>query len=481
MGKITLVRLDGDAKHEVEIPVGETIIGRGPVMQCTDKRVSRTYAQIKVSEDGTVELTSTSLNPCYYNDEKVITKSSSVELKIGDRFSFLPNSYCYCVKASPPNAEEGTSSSDIITNSVGTDAEPLTVEENGARSVNPDAAYTVEVTPAADAPGEETSAALAGTASAADLSGEMTDPDVPSDGSKCAPADASPGSVSKYVPKWLLAATERAKRRGEEPSGEESGTKKAKTGHGASGSEAAEEKSPVRDASGGSEKDDGEADARAPESAAPASAAHRTSDDGESEEPAVAKLGVEEPAWGQSPPRPAKDSQPAGGAVEEKTRSGGAEEAAADRTRDRSPLRPVRREPCRYGIKCYRKNPQHRAEFSHPGDPDYKDDDRPECPYGTECYRKNPLHWQTYKHTKKPDKRTKKRQRVKKGAPKDADENSEEDDYDYDDPFLNDASSDDYEPTESGSDETASEGEEEEDANRTKKEAKRFVRGKRKH
>ena len=70
---------------------------------------------------------------------------------------------------------------------------------------------------------------------------------------------------------------------------------------------------------------------------------------------------------------------------------------------------------------------------------------------------------------------------MKKGAPKDADEYSEEDDYDYDDPFLNDASSDDYEPTDSGSDDTASEGEEEHDSKRTKKEAKRFTRGKRKY
>ena len=54
---------------------------------------------------------------------------------------------------------------------------------------------------------------------------------------------------------------------------------------------------------------------------------------------------------------------------------------------------------------------------------------------------------------------------------------AEEDDYDYDDPFLNDASSDDYQPTDSDSDNSAtSAGEDEEDTNRMLKEAKRFTK-----
>ncbi|KAK6300293.1 hypothetical protein J4Q44_G00283910 [Coregonus suidteri] len=71
------------------------------------------------------------------------------------------------------------------------------------------------------------------------------------------------------------------------------------------------------------------------------------------------------------------------------------------------------RTTCPYGKDCYRKNPVHFQECSHPGDSDYEEDsakdeeeeeedaDRPECPYGTDCYRKNPLHWKEYKHTKK--------------------------------------------------------------------------------
>ncbi|NWS83842.1 APLF factor, partial [Toxostoma redivivum] len=70
-----------------------------------------------------------------------------------------------------------------------------------------------------------------------------------------------------------------------------------------------------------------------------------------------------------------------------------------------------KRTPCMYGSGCYRKNPIHFQQFSHPNDDDYPDmemvakddnDNRPECPYGTACYRKNPQHKLEYKHTAPP-------------------------------------------------------------------------------
>ncbi|XP_076667409.1 uncharacterized protein LOC143368499 isoform X2 [Andrena cerasifolii] len=63
-----------------------------------------------------------------------------------------------------------------------------------------------------------------------------------------------------------------------------------------------------------------------------------------------------------------------------------------------------RREKCIYGKECYRKNPQHKAEFSHPGDSDFDiPDDREECYYGMRCYRTNPQHRLQYKHTTSND------------------------------------------------------------------------------
>jgi aprataxin and PNK-like factor len=64
----------------------------------------------------------------------------------------------------------------------------------------------------------------------------------------------------------------------------------------------------------------------------------------------------------------------------------------------------VKRERCSYGKFCYRKNPIHRQQAIHPGDPDWNDKEdkketsKPICPYGNECYRKNPDHFDEYNH-----------------------------------------------------------------------------------
>ena len=73
---------------------------------------------------------------------------------------------------------------------------------------------------------------------------------------------------------------------------------------------------------------------------------------------------------------------------------------------------------CPYGKKCYRKNPVHFKEYTHPDSDDTDEDDvdapgpsaksvgavqvdttkLPPCPYGTKCYRKNMLHFAEYSH-----------------------------------------------------------------------------------
>ncbi|KAB7500567.1 Aprataxin and PNK-like factor [Armadillidium nasatum] len=139
------------------------------------------------------------------------------------------------------------------------------------------------------------------------------------------------------------------------------------------------------------------------------------------------------------------------------------------------------RKSCQYGEDCYRNNPKHRKELAHPGDSDYashesasddENDDRQECEYGLNCYRKNPQHRKDFKHTKKPQPpRNAKRKAKRKNDSDDSDE------YDFDDPFLNDESSDDYAPTDSsGPDSDIEDTVQEEDTKRMMKEAKKFVK-----
>lgn len=81
---------------------------------------------------------------------------------------------------------------------------------------------------------------------------------------------------------------------------------------------------------------------------------------------------------------------------------------------------------CNYGVKCFRyatlifnftiyvfnkfllrcrRNPQHRNDMAHPGDPDYRRPEFPEppsgtpaCPFGASCYRRNPQHFVQLHH-----------------------------------------------------------------------------------
>ena len=94
------------------------------------------------------------------------------------------------------------------------------------------------------------------------------------------------------------------------------------------------------------------------------------------------------------------------------------------------------REPCVFGKSCYRKNPVHLQEFSHPGDNDYvshsssnDEDHRPECEYGLQCYRKNPNHKRKFRHTRRVN--------PKRIATKPKQDDQDEDNS-YDDSFIDD-------------------------------------------
>ncbi|KAI5145817.1 aprataxin and PNK-like factor isoform X1 [Manis pentadactyla] len=138
----------------------------------------------------------------------------------------------------------------------------------------------------------------------------------------------------------------------------------------------------------------------------------------------------------------------------------------------------VKRTPCMYGANCYRKNPVHFQHFSHPDDSDYgcvpvmcqdEVDDRPECPYGSSCYRKNPQHKIEYRHSTLPE-----------GSISDEDSENvgQPNEYNLNDSFLDDEEEE-YEPTAEDSDwEPGEEDQEKEDMEELLKEAKKFMKRK---
>ncbi|XP_054370387.1 aprataxin and PNK-like factor [Molothrus ater] len=147
-----------------------------------------------------------------------------------------------------------------------------------------------------------------------------------------------------------------------------------------------------------------------------------------------------------------------------------------------------KRTPCKYGSGCYRKNPIHFQQFSHPNDDDYHnmkmvaqddDDSRPECPYGTACYRKNPQHKLEYKHSAPPVTGRGTRQRAssngKRAVKKDGVNDGEANEYDLNDHFIDEE--EECEPTDEVSDwEPSSEEKDNEDVDTLVQETCRFVR-----
>ncbi|XP_069787881.1 aprataxin and PNK-like factor isoform X2 [Narcine bancroftii] len=143
-----------------------------------------------------------------------------------------------------------------------------------------------------------------------------------------------------------------------------------------------------------------------------------------------------------------------------------------------------KRRACVYGSNCYRKNPVHFQEFSHPGDADYEDplaggeeDDKPQCPFGTACYRKNPQHKKEYKHTQPPEStlRRPRRKVAQKGKSALGNDNDSDgpNQYDLNDSFIDDEE-DDLDPTDEDSDwEPSSDGNE--DIDTLREEANRFI------
>ncbi|XP_031360078.2 aprataxin and PNK-like factor [Lonchura striata] len=124
-----------------------------------------------------------------------------------------------------------------------------------------------------------------------------------------------------------------------------------------------------------------------------------------------------------------------------------------------------KRIPCKYGSSCYRKNPVHFQQFSHPDDDDYHNmevvaqgdnDSRPECPYGTACYRKNPQHKVEYKHSAPPVTGRGTRQPApsngRRAVKKDSINDGEANEYDLNDSFIDDEEEEECEPTDEDSD-----------------------------
>uniref|UniRef100_A0A8D3BHQ0 Aprataxin and PNK-like factor n=1 Tax=Scophthalmus maximus TaxID=52904 RepID=A0A8D3BHQ0_SCOMX len=323
MSDFHLIPVAGGAP--VQLPLGETVLGRGPFLGVSDKRVSRQHALLK-NLRGRLSLKPTHLNPCFLrsslsDDPRPLSRDSWVRLQDGDILSLLPGQLLFRVE----EVEE-----------VDGATHPIRYFSPDMNLMNNEHGQTCR-RPIREQPSllfqevEEEQRAM----------------------------------KTRVLPAWMMAAVAAP--------------------HSSVGT------SPGA-VSYGRDEDDVDDDQT-----------HVDIQDDPSEEPTVRQVSDESEGFametgGDTPTEDVSVAMPTpavGGSEKENRKS-----VSVSSSRVRT--------PCPYGTDCYRKNPLHFQECSHPGDPDHEEEDkedeedRPECPYGTDCYRKNPLHRKEYRHTQRP-------------------------------------------------------------------------------
>ncbi|KAM7009712.1 aprataxin and PNK-like factor [Tautogolabrus adspersus] len=509
MSGFDLVPVDGGGP--IHLPPGETLLGRGPFLRVSDRRVSRNHGLLE-NLNGQLRLKPTHFNPCFMqsspaDDPRPLHKGSWYPLRHGDFFSLLPGQFIYEVVAVGGEEEERTPRNSQMFEEEEEEKCPVSPQPDvEAPPPPPPIGQDREQTP----PQEEIEAAApSNQEEAEDLTKSLnkTESPPPTD-RKADPGEVTPSKHKRRVlPAWMMAAgaasssspkVQSAVKKSKTSAAASSGAKraaakKASPAETSSPEEAelsAEERPKRRRKKKSSDEERAQSKTDVPlKRPVVQTKSNRSEVSDESDgftmevdederggETTAADINITTPTSAVSQPEKEDRKLKNGGQTSKKGESVGSSSSSA-------PSKPGLRTPCPYGRDCYRKNPLHFQESSHPGDTDYEEEgeeeeeegtDLPECPYGTDCYRKNPLHRKEFKHTKTPASMTRTR-------PKKPPADDEEDDYEYDNSFINDDSEE--EEDEAGGDDSdyvppVSDDSEKEDIRGLQSEAQAFLKKK---
>lgn len=464
-----------DGGSPVDLPYGETVLGRGPFLGVNDKRVSRNHGILE-NQNGVLRLKPTHLNPCFIQTN-IVAPPQPLEmdqwhcLKDGDIFSLMPGKYIYRVHIKEDDQTPRNSQA------FGEDVE---VE----KCLSED---TLEASSCTHSNLRHTHAEDEGAAGSSHTLASLNEPPSKSQQDKSSlplrkrvlPAWMTTSAATSPSPAKVAKGTPTKAKRVATPK-RATGPKRARTAAMSSEEEELEDKTPKRKTK--RLKSDSEEESLPPLDDATAPSGESSVPDGANGTGVMERNDEERKGGGRrAQVRPGDQAQNSKTQTEDRSDSQvsrglsqRSDVTESEIKTSRSEVKKPRRTACPYGSSCYRKNPLHFQECSHPGDIDYEeekadeeedeDDDRPECPYGTHCYRKNPLHKKEYKHTKSPPKNT-------------AAADDDEDEDQYENSFINDESEE--EEVDEDSDYVPeSDGSGKEDIKRLQREAKNFLRRK---
>ncbi|XP_049874593.1 aprataxin and PNK-like factor isoform X2 [Pectinophora gossypiella] len=365
-----LVRTDTEEPCKILLPSGKHLIGRGKLLECDDKRVSRKHGEIEVNDDA-ISIKALHQNPCFYvkkNSEEtaVLKQNCVVNLANGDKFGLLPNTYWYEILhcagldlGDPPNiaCEDESQSTDINSERSADTQVNQTIPAPNTDNV------TNEMDDCDDA--EFLNVELNESVLGSQMQGSQS-PSLIQAGSPTLLQQMSPsltprettqsvGNTSPLIPPQNDSATESY---------------------------------PL--------------DAPPPEVKADPSPPKRCHSPEDSKE-GVKKVKIEPVDVKQEP-----DAKPGPSGDQGPSCSGNADGNGDANNKNAMPPSPDKanapaapgpgRERCMYGANCYRKNLAHKAQFSHPCDADWGAGERGVCPWGAGCRKRDPRHWRLHDH-----------------------------------------------------------------------------------
>ncbi|MEE6474493.1 hypothetical protein FKM82_010401 [Ascaphus truei] len=441
------------------VPEGETVIGRGPFLGIADKRVSRCHALLEVVDDK-LRIKPVHVNPCFHQptDQNKFVPLERNEwhwLHSGETLSLLPDKYAFKVIATHSEAENTLSNSQILDEEcASSDDLPHTSDTAGTKSALEEPSCSVRDT------SKEARLQLTQKSHAEK---DKMDPDGPSPSADCKNSveQARSDPRKRVLPDWMLqvdlkiqslsSPVSKAGSNSKRRIGREKNMDKTNVEENLSGRKRLRSQEITDDIEQGSVKKKNSTFILQPEvspgtsfgSVLGKSRVDNSSDNNHRKENVLQDndMDLQNGEQDTELPLPNDGSQRGGSECRQNNSQPGSpsvkhskpsqSEVPREMDDDDISLSPAaeascegaqslqgsqqttrKRIPCMYGESCYRKNPAHLQEFSHPGDSDYRDvesasqddsDDRPECPYGTDCYRKNPMHKLQYQHTKPPD------------------------------------------------------------------------------
>ncbi|XP_045495811.1 aprataxin and PNK-like factor isoform X2 [Colias croceus] len=357
---IKLVKVDSTDATKITLSIGTHLFGRGKLLNVEDKRVSRKHGELQVKEDKLI-VKALHQNPCFYKKDKsdvqVLKCDCEIELFHGDRFGLLPDSLWFEVISFPTNEEaaieneaiseqENTEKYDETANGTVCNEQPESpdIDLQQVNFVNETTDDTEQTKSNEDSNTTE------------DINNKNND------------TSADTNSKEKDI------------------SEEDTNTKEKDT--------SAEDMNKENDTS----VEDPQVTEQMQD--APAVETGRETSETDTEEPKSPQKRSHSPEEDNAK---RVKLEPSDVKQEPDVTPGTSDSGNASASNNALPPSPQKlqnnlRERCYYGARCYRRNPLHMAQFSHPKDPDWGTGDKGVCPYGASCCKPDQKHWDTHNH-----------------------------------------------------------------------------------